>query len=164
MADLIDKAAAVKIALDMAVGIEKDEAEALGWGGPDPRGYHARGIMLDQAKAFRRLAAAIASLPAQGVRLKPLVWEHTSDRTLDAVAIGPYYRIEVGVAGAVHWRTGYRGGWHEAISLDAAKAAAQADYESRILAALDAPAPVDALVKAVEVAIGVMERVDGEND
>ncbi len=26
------------------------------------------------------------------------------------------------------------------------------------------PAPVDALVKAVEVAIGVMERVDGEND
>ncbi len=71
MADLIDKAAAVKIAIDLAVGIEKEEAEALGWGGPDPRGYHARGIMLDQAKAFRRLADAIAALPAQGVRVKP---------------------------------------------------------------------------------------------
>jgi hypothetical protein len=44
---------------EAAATIEAFEAEALTWGGPDPRGFGARVLALHQASHLRHLAAAI---------------------------------------------------------------------------------------------------------
>lgn len=91
---------------------------------------------------------AIAAIPARGVGVKPLVWEDFDG--LGAKASAFYqanyliqwwkgegrYEVALSYPG---YQTGYDGDrWHD--TLTAAKAAAQADYEARILAAL---APTD---------------------
>lgn len=92
----------------------------------------------DRKTAWNRRA-----LPARGVVVKPLVWEQISDRTIEAAGVGSTHRIQTAQDGSVRWQSRYMGKWHNAPSVNAAKAAAQADYEARILAALE-PAPTDA--------------------
>ena len=87
-----------------------------------------------------------AALAAKGLRVKPLEWEDFDG--LGAKASGFYqanyliqkwsgegqYEVAMSYPG---YQTGYDGPrWHP--TLEAAKAAAQADYEARILAALSA--------------------------
>lgn len=93
---------------------------------------------------------AIAALPAVKHGIKPLVWEDFGDWGAKASA---YYQanyliqfwkgreqFEVALS-YPGYQTGFDGErWHP--TLDAAKAAAQADYEARILAALE-PAAAD---------------------
>lgn len=99
-------------------------------------------------------ADAIAALPAVTVGVKPLVWEDFGDWGAKASA---YYQanyliqfwkgreqFEVALS-YPGYQTGFDGDrWHH--TLDAAKAAAQADYEARILATLEpvTPAPLTA--------------------
>ena len=94
------------------------------------------------------LDAAIAALPARGVGVKPLVWREANDgnyrkgecfTTRSPISFAPI---------AAHKK---HDGWWLNVdcktypTLDAAKAAAQADYEARILAALEpALAPTEA--------------------
>jgi hypothetical protein len=98
--------------------------------------------------AIQELHQAIAALPAvaPGVRVKPLVWEQISDRTLEASGAGSVYRIQTDVTGAVRWQSRYMGEWHDASSVDVAKDAAQMSHETSLsefvcLAALPAVAP-----------------------
>lgn len=85
------------------------------------------------------LDAAIRSLPARGVGVKPLVWTETTSGT----SRFPAWKSDAGllVDSLNSGQFTYRGQGYP--TLDAAKAAAQADYEARILAALE-PAPTAA--------------------
>lgn len=116
---------------------------------------------------------AIAALPAQGVRVRPLEWIDFEGRGAKAQAWNEAnYMIQLWSDGRYEISASYPG-YSTFIegtdrfypSLDAAKAAAQADYERRILAALDTPAPaqtdaVEALVKAAEEAEEVLRLVE----
>jgi hypothetical protein len=142
------------------------------------------------AEGVEKALNAIAALPAQGVRVKPLVWTAREDLNglHEACGADGLYR---NVWDQKNGTWVYEGDpttnpptqarFH---TLDAAKAAAQADYEARILAALAPasggveavtasmirekqdefirsklpPAPVEALVKALEAM--VEEKVD----
>ena len=91
------------------------------------------------------------------VRVKPLAWEGF---------VAGNYRIEVekgGIANLWHYSaamvedeepTLIKGGYLTLVSLDELKAAAQADHEARILAALE-PAPAPALVAELVEALRV---------
>jgi len=84
-----------------------------------------------------KLQARISALPARGVGVKPLVWTGTTSGT----SRFPAWKSDAGRI-VFNRHTGwyvYKG--TEFPDLPAAKAAAQADYEARILAAL---APTDA--------------------
>lgn len=79
---------------------------------------------------------AIRALPATpAVRVKPLVWVVDGDYVTSDHAFGFYEVVEVD--GHILSRDGVDVGMFS--TLEAAKAAAQADYEARILAALDTP-------------------------
>jgi hypothetical protein len=92
---------------------------------------------------YDRIAALPAVQPV--VTVKPLVWFMREGRTFVAKALQQFDAYQVVQSGAhAYWgRDGE--GWSEPLpTLEAAKAAAQADYAARILAALDVqPAPVD---------------------
>jgi hypothetical protein len=94
--------------------------------------------------------------------VKPLVWQQCGTDCLRVNTVFGRYEVM--------WGKGLDGTFLDIAgkllkhdTLEAAKAAAQADYEARILAALDL-AKVEALVGAAEVALTVMYYVDGEND
>lgn len=114
------------------------------------------------------VTAALAAMPAQGVRVKPLEWEDKPGLSFAKTSIGTYFIRE---------RHGY---WKleldDAVitasdtaivfpSLRAAKAAAQADYEARIMAALE-PAPaggdVAAIPKMRPIPIAAAKRIAKE--
>lgn len=90
---------------------------------------------LDWGDIYGRNAQdAINAIPAVQPTVKPLVWKGDSIR-VTAKGMGKYYacmRMFHGQKGA-GWEDD-EGDWHP--SLEAAKAAAQADYEARILSAL----------------------------
>jgi hypothetical protein len=88
---------------------------------------------------FHRAEAAEAKL-ARGVRIKPLVWSDVyvnfGGEVWDAIAAGVVYRI-IQKADDVYWLTDPNCEV-TTTTLEAAKAAAQADYEARILDTIDA--------------------------
>lgn len=140
-------------------------------------------------------AKAIAALPAQGVRVKPLVWREKADVNFRKGSFFTGHSL-VSFAPVIAIHKKHDGWWLNVDcktypTLDAAKAAAQADYERGILAALApaeaggvghasdcavhnepaypagpcdcgaaAPAPVDALVKAVEAEIDARQAYE----
>jgi hypothetical protein len=124
--------------------------------------------------------ARLATARADAVRVKPLVWKTGQALT----STGNYIVVQEDWDQEPFWfvlRNGKPAGkLGEHSTEEAAKAAAQADYEARILAALEptpsAPSPeavaraalewaeVKALVEAAQIAIDVMEWVGGEND
>lgn len=77
---------------------------------------------------------AIAALPAQGVKIKPLEWRETTAGTAKLTA----WKSDGGTIVYNHTFGEYIFRTRAFPTLDAAKAAAQADYERRILAALAA--------------------------
>ena len=85
-----------------------------------------------------RRCACQTSIPAVQPTVKPLVWlDSQQGRYSESRAIGILYSIRLGSDGVTRWQAGHMGPWHEVASIEAAKAAAQADYEARILSALD---------------------------
>jgi hypothetical protein len=94
---------------------------------------------------FPDMISRVEALEGAGVRVKPLVWTKVTDESYRGDSlIGRYYAYKADG----FWRT-YReanGSWvhpKDELSLVAAQAAAQADYEARILAALEPMEPKD---------------------
>lgn len=106
--------------------------------------------------------SAIAALPAVAPQVKALVWEEQAGKSYRQAncALGQYqvswlvefecWQLSRPPKQGRQWKDGFSRHSHK----DEAKAAAQADYEARILAALDlTPAQSDDAVKAREAAI-----------
>ncbi len=91
----------------------------------------------------------IRAVPAVQVGVKPMEWlEIRHGQYFEARVIGILYSVRLGTDGISRWQAGHMGTWHDAATIEAAKAAAQADYDARIRSALTAqPSPdVAALV------------------
>ena len=96
-----------------------------------------RSRYLERSRAALSAALSEQTLPAR-VEIKPLEWKHHPDVWHESAMcpMGGLY-----VAADDGWRHTFSGPWHKAESFEAAKAAAQQDYETRIRAALvDVPA------------------------
>ena len=115
------------------------------WGALD-NVHDAETTLADYAAAVSRAqrAALAASQPAQPVtvKVKPLVWEAVTDdgRIQDALGLNTVYRVWLSTNGISRWQAKYMGEWFFADNPEAAQAAAQADYEARVMAALDVQA------------------------
>lgn len=106
---------------------------------PDDRSYSSHTFSGEVSKEIASRADLAAVQPAQ-VRVKPLVWKQEATNAWVAAhyAIHQYWPHNNGLYSG----SGYLGGigamgLGKHPTLDAAKAAAQSDYESRILAALE---------------------------
>lgn len=84
----------------------------------------------------RNAQAAIEAVPAVQPTVKPLVWESHPMGWIAGAMFGPAYIIDVRIKGRVMFIKGMNPP-PQFDDLEAAKAAAQADYEARILSALD---------------------------
>ena len=106
----------------------------------------------DHEAEIARLTAERDAAMAGAVKAKPLVWECVSGSRLifDAVGFNSTYRLWVQLDGSAKWQARYAGDWIDAPNPEAAQAAAQADYDARILAAIqpDPEAHQAALAKA----------------
>ena len=102
---------------------------------------------------------AIAYMPAApahpvAVKVKPLVWEYHPSGTIAAPPTGQAYIIDTRTKGIAYFVKGvYPSPQFDTV--DDAKAAAQADYEARILAALDVQ-PIT-VQDAARLLLGAME-------
>lgn len=72
------------------------------------------------------------------IRVKPLVWEQVSDRCWDADGMGKLYRVMARDGGAVIRHSHLDRGGERFESVEAAKAASQADYAARVLSVIEA--------------------------
>ena len=88
---------------------------------------------------LHREAAAMLRACKGRVNVKPLQWEYHPAGTIAAPPTGHAYIIDTRMKGRCYSVKGFNP-QRQFDSLDEAKAAAQADYERRILAALE-PAP-----------------------
>jgi hypothetical protein len=95
------------------------------------------------------------------VTVKGLEWlsVNGSPRVFEAQGFSRIYRVWARVDGAVYWQIYYMGEWINAESIEAAKAAAQADYEARILAALQ---PTELVGELVGVLRALMDLNDND--
>ena len=104
------------------------------------------------------ICALPAQPPAQGVRVKALLWREIGPYPSD-VHEGGIYRI---YQWQMHWRVNHVDGHFN--TLTAAKAAAQADYTARILAAIE-PAPLTVADAALVNAATMMVRAyEGDHE
>jgi hypothetical protein len=112
------------------------------WANATKSGYNQAAT--DIAMNIMKIAAAPVT-----VRVKPLVWSLEADQ--DSDDYGAWVAHDVNVRVRYATRHTFAGGWKLSGSvpfgqplfptIEAAKAAAQADYEARVLAALDVIAP-----------------------
>lgn len=121
----------------------------------------ARGHVLNDEEV-RMMCARISALEAElaaarrcplcggrtqeiAVKVKPLVWEDdsipTRERAFASTEIGGYSVVKSHLTGVDYWVTGPGGRKQVDGDFEAAKAAAQADYERRVISAIEA-APV----------------------
>jgi hypothetical protein len=100
----------------------------------------------DNAKALVKLRACKGR-----VRVKPLVWEHHPAGKIAAPPTGHAYIIDTRTKGRCYSIKGFNPE-RQFDSLAEAKAAAQADYETRILAALEPASEARAEKEALEAA------------
>jgi hypothetical protein len=98
-------------------------------------------------------AAPMGDAASVGVKVKPLVWRdgEVAGRYYNAATIlGDAYLLRVTELDSPRWCFGHMGQWYNADSVEDAKAAAQANYEARILSALT-PSPASTLGDALEL-------------
>lgn len=95
---------------------------------------------------------------AQGVAVKPLEWRDNPDKGEGGLLADGIFGVVYHVQGDA-WSLHRRMHWEEAEGTEAAKAAAQADYDRRILPALS-PAPVT----VSEAARVLLERIPCDED
>ena len=101
---------------------------------------------------MRARRADLAPDPLRAVKVKSLVWEYHPAGAIAAQATGFAYIIDTRMKGRVYSIKGFNQ-QREFASMDAAKAAAQADYEARIRSALEPDPLADARVKALVEAL-----------
>ena len=102
------------------------------------QGTDKRARFINRLDAMTDAAAMLRACKGR-VRVKPLVWEYHPAGKIAAPPTGHAYIIDTRMKGRCYSVKGFNPK-REFDSLDEAKAAAQADYEARILAALE-PAP-----------------------
>lgn len=114
---------------------------------------------------FAERRAALIALPAAQPTVKPLVWVGSVAKT----SFGTYYIVDLGPLWVAPGRFDVSfSGLDVARAEDeqSAKAAAQADYEARILSALDMQPTVSpdvaALVEALRSTLNFIENTEGE--
>lgn len=114
-----------------------------------------------------KIEARINAIPAVQPTVKPLVWESHPMGWIAGAMFGPAYIIDVRIKGRVMFIKGMNPP-PQFDDLEAAKAAAQADYDARILSALDMQPTVSpdvaALVKAAEAQIQYMDMCHDNGD
>jgi hypothetical protein len=94
----------------------------------------------DLAKGNTTLRAQLATARADAVRVKPLVWVNMRNETMFTAKVLGQDAYHVTKSGTYSYWGRDGEGWSEPCNtLEAAKAAAQADYEARILALIDTP-------------------------
>jgi hypothetical protein len=101
-----------------------------------------KAIFVDEG--IDRCIEELRDIPAVSVGVKPLMWENINEDGCiqSAVGFNCVYRVWLSADKIARWQAAYMGEWFVASGpLDAAKAAAQADHEARIRAAL-IPAPM----------------------
>lgn len=98
-------------------------------------GNHDKGAGALAEALMPFLTAALAPQ----VKVKPLEWEELSERCWDADGMGKLYRVMKRIDGSAKLKHGVYDHGVDYADLDAAKSAAQADYTSRIMSALNAP-------------------------
>jgi hypothetical protein len=95
------------------------------------------------------------------VKVKPLVWEDdsipTRERAFASTEIGGYSVVKSHLTGVDYWVTGPGGRKQVDGDFEAAKAAAQADYERRVISALEC-APVQSVQDRPSVAEGAVSE------
>ncbi|MBB5040851.1 NUMOD4 motif-containing HNH endonuclease [Shinella fusca] len=118
------------------------------------------------------ISAALSDKQAGEVKIKPLEWKETSDdsgryATVNT-SVGSYdaFELSLNVRGGSRTMFGWTGHWmngdQKADSFEAAKAAAQADYEQRIRSALvDVPAVEPVAWREIEGYQGLYEVSSG---
>lgn len=99
--------------------------------------------ILEEEGFLERSLANLNDLPAMQVAVKPLEWvEIRHGQYFEARVIGILYSVRLGTDAIARWQAGHMGTWRDAPTIEAAKAAAQADYDARIRSALTAqPSP-----------------------
>lgn len=103
--------------------------------------------------AVEYIRSDVAQLAAPAVKVKPLVWvEIRTGQYFEARVIGILYSVRLGTDAIARWQAGYLGTWRDAPTIEAAKAAAQADYEARILAAIEAVPVAEVWRRAMGIA------------
>ena len=126
------------------------------------REYDKRGDRISELEAVRD-AALSATIPAVAPGVRVLEWRDSSvpaNAVCHAVAAFGTYFIDACLEG--YFSVTYDdNGVARCKGLEAAKAAAQADYEARIITALDTPAPalMDELVEALRANLVFAEKV-----
>jgi hypothetical protein len=134
-------------------------------------GWFANAIMAGVDSEARKAAARIRELEAQlaapAVKVKPLVWEDWADvpvRVASAQTILGRYKVQERASGAGWMLVFPNGNLTNRDTIEAAKAAAQADYEARILAAIEAVpvAEVDRLLEAMLPLLRFAENTESE--
>ncbi len=131
---------------EAAKGIVRSEAEAWKWRTAkfanvsplDGDDIAEQISLLTDADADAALAARDKRVREEARTVKPLVWENVNDKGTiqDALGFNSVYRIWLANDGFVSWKAKYTGEWSVVKDFDAAKAAAQADYDARIKSAL----------------------------
>lgn len=109
------------------------------------RAGEAFDILRVRLPADAALRARLSQAGAGGVVVKPLEWGHirataVCSERYDAVGADMTYSVYLRDGGNIQWGKNHTTPVFDVASLDEAKAAAQADYEARIFAAL-APSP-----------------------
>ncbi|WP_028029921.1 hypothetical protein [Gemmobacter nectariphilus] len=94
----------------------------------------------DATAALAARDAAMRNEGRKSVKVKPLVWEDVNETGTiqDAAGFRTIYRVWAnGHTGEVRYKTSHMGAWLFVQTVEAAKAAAQAEYEASILATLE---------------------------
>jgi hypothetical protein len=108
--------------------------------------YHdSAGTGFEENRFDDTILALLDSPAPAGVMIKPLVWGYHPEGAIAAPPTGHAYIIDTRMKGRVYSIKGFNPA-REFESKDEAKAAAQADYEARIMAALE-PAPAGVTVE-----------------
>jgi hypothetical protein len=113
--------------------LELERLERLAFGT-----FYSQGEVSALQDRIRELEAQLAAPVA--VKVKPLVWENVNEDGCIQIAVGfnSVYRVWLSADKIARWQAAYMDEWFVASGpLDAAKSAAQAHHEARVLASID---------------------------
>ncbi len=152
--EAVTSAAIIQVITDLRLAILQDDDEGLA--------EHAEPMV--KAKELIAKLSALPFLPVQGaVRAKELPWKDTGDsdqgrNSYAQTRIGRYEAFEMRLLKETiyGWSRGH--GDEKADSFEAAKAAAQADFEARILSALEPSAARELALEALRSAEQFIEN------
>ena len=141
--------------------VEAERDASLGWRTVAESNQASAQSWIARAEAAEALLPeAVKAGMLYGAKVNPLVWGYHPCGAIAAPPTGHAYIIDTRMKGRVYSVKGFKPE-REFGSLDEAKAAAQTDYEARIMAALE-PAPAGVTVQ--EAARVLLDALDQQRD